>query len=598
MILVTVLTTMDGGINRLIKGYDSFGNICNAKNERVGSVNGSQLSGEDTTGRTNVFYFDYTNPLKSKKVCVKSCPNVTLTTVNEFNKYTVDNPLCMYNVPAGQYRSDMCPTLPVLATTPIANRCFPDFLKVLDHEILNRTEIQRLLSDNFNAQIIQTYVVRLNQQLPKIGWLSLISLGITIVLVALLRYIAKILVALVVFLAASGTTGITVFLWLKFAEYRRLVVKPEYSVPLLDIEMDIATAYLIYAIAATVLTLLFLLVLFFLRKRINLVIKLFAEAQKALIAMPLIFILPLFTFIILGIFIAYWLTTAFMIYSFGQYDTSELLLGSSKISRKTVTNIFWGYHIVGFIWISEFIFACQSMVIASSVAKWYFSRDKSSLGAPILSSIWRLTVYHLGSVAFGSLLIALLRIPRYILMYIHEKIKNSQSSIAKYCVKCCICCLWCAEKFMRYVNYNAYTIIAIEGKSFCTSAQKAFSIIAENALRMATINSVGDFMLFLAKVIVMAITLVIAVFWIHNPLENFQLETFKYNILPLLIVGIISFLVAHSFFTIYEMVVDALMVCFCEDCRANDGTPERPYFMSDSLRKLVDESSTTNIIGE
>ena len=153
-----------------------------------------------------------------------------------------------------------------------------------------------------------------------------------------------------------------------------MVVKPEYAVPILDNDMEITTAYLIYAIVATVLTVLFLLILFFLRKRINLVIKLFAEAQKALISMPLIFILPLFTFIILGIFIAYWLTTAFMIYSFGQYDTSELLLGNSKISRKTVTKIFWGYHLVGFIWISEFIFACQSMVIASSVAKWYFSR--------------------------------------------------------------------------------------------------------------------------------------------------------------------------------------------------------------------------------
>ena len=48
--------------------------------------------------------------------------------------------------------------------------------------------------------------------------------------------------------------GTTVFLWLKFAEYRRLLVKPDYAVPLLDIEMDIATAHLIYAIVATVLT--------------------------------------------------------------------------------------------------------------------------------------------------------------------------------------------------------------------------------------------------------------------------------------------------------------------------------------------------------
>jgi hypothetical protein len=32
------------------------------------------------------------------------------------------------------------------------------------------------------------------------------------------------------------------------------------------------------------------------------------------------------------------------------------------------------------------------------------------------------------------------------------------------------------------------------------------------------------------------------------------------------------------------MVIDAMLVCFSEDCRANDGTTERPYYMSNSLR--------------
>lgn len=55
------------------------------------------------------------------------------------------------------------------------------------------------------------------------------------------------------------------------------------------------------------------------RKRICLVIKLFAEAQKALSSMPLLFILPLATFTVLIMFIFYWLTASMMIYSFGQF---------------------------------------------------------------------------------------------------------------------------------------------------------------------------------------------------------------------------------------------------------------------------------------
>jgi len=34
---------------------------------------------------------------------------------------------------------------------------------------------------------------------------------------------------------------------------------------------------------------------------------------------------------------------------------------------------------------------------------------------------------------------------------------------------------------------------------------------------------------------------------------------------------------------LYQMVVDALLLCFCEDCQMNDGSEERPYYMNSSL---------------
>ncbi len=45
------------------------------------------------------------------------------------------------------------------------------------------------------------------------------------------------------------------------------------------------------------------------------------------------------------------------------------------------------------------------------------------------------------------------------------------------------------------------------------SVLQAFSIIANNVLRVAAINSVGDFVLFLGKVGVMAATAAIGVVW-------------------------------------------------------------------------------------
>lgn len=37
-------------------------------------------------------------------------------------------------------------------------------------------------------------------------------------------------------------------------------------------------------------------------------------------------------------------------------------------------------------------------------------------------------------------------------------------------LKCCICCFWFLEKFIRYLNHNAYTVIAIESVNFCPAA--------------------------------------------------------------------------------------------------------------------------------
>lgn len=53
---------------------------------------------------------------------------------------------------------------------------------------------------------------------------------------------------------------------------------------------------------------------------------------------------------------------------------------------------------------------------------------------------------------------------------------------------------------------------AIYGCNFCTGGRKAFQALSSNILRVAAINSVGDFVLFLGKVFVVTLTVVAGVY--------------------------------------------------------------------------------------
>lgn len=203
---------------------------------------------------------------------------------------------------------------------------------------------------------------------------------------------------------------------------------------------------------------------------------------------------------------------------------------------------------------------------------------------PILSAMARTLRYHLGTLAKGSFIITLVKIPRLILTYIHSQLKGKENACARCMLKACVCCLWCLEKCLAYLNQNAYTATAINSTSFCTSARDAFVILVENALRVAAINTVGDFVLFLGKVLIVSCTAFAGVLAL-----NYQRE-YTVWVLPLLIVCLFAYLVAHCFLSVFENVVDVLFLCFAVDTKYNDGSPGREYYMDKALMEFVENS--------
>ncbi|XP_062126376.1 choline transporter-like 2 [Drosophila sulfurigaster albostrigata] len=243
------------------------------------------------------------------------------------------------------------------------------------------------------------------------------------------------------------------------------------------------------------------------------------------------------------------------------------------------------YNIFGFLWLSFFISGFSDMVLAATFARWYWTFKKRDVPYFTLTHAFCQTaIYHLGTLAFGSLILAICRAIRLILEYIDHKLKKYDNAVTRAILCCMRCFFWLLENFLRFLNRNAYIMCAIHGKNFCSSAKDAFNLLMRNFLRVVTLDQVTDFLFFLSKVLLTGGAGVATYYFLDNNPSVIQLN---HKAVPTTVVVIAAFLITSVFFGVYSMAVDTLFLCFLEDCERNDGTPEKPYFMSKQLMKIL-----------
>ncbi|KAI4580531.1 hypothetical protein MJT46_019300, partial [Ovis ammon polii x Ovis aries] len=321
-----------------------------------------------------------------------------------------------------------------------------------------------------------------------------------------------------------------------------------------------------------ILAFVLLILIYVLRKRIKLAVELLQVTNKAISSSPFLLLQPLWTFAILIFFWVLWVAVLLSLGTAGKGRAAQVIEGG-QVEYKPLSGIryMWWYHLIGLIWTSEFILACQQMTVAGTVVTCYFNRNKSDPpDRPILSSLSILFCYHQGTVVKGSFLITVVRIPRAVLMYVYNTLKEKVRQHIK--TECALCL---AHHVFNYclLFQNAYTTTAINGTDFCTSAKDALTLLSKNSSHFTSVNCFGDFIIFLGKVLVVCFTVFggLMAFNYHRVLQVWAI--------PLLLVAFFAYLVAHSFLSVFETVLDALFLCFAVDLETNDGSSEKPYFM-------------------
>jgi len=352
-----------------------------------------------------------------------------------------------------------------------------------------------------------------------------------------------------------------------------------------DIRNAKIVSYVVFAIGG-----LFFVLMIYLRKEIQLALNTVEETSKAINAMPALSLYPIFECLALLIFLAVWMLYAVFLASLGTLETESFSNPFNDVTisirvfefDERIVRSAW-FLLFCLYWTYQFILCMGEIIVAMSVAKWYFTRDKSKVGSfTVLKSISSSFFYHVGTAAFGALILAILRIFRTILARVQKYAKDADNKLAEILLCSCSCCMWCLDKFLRFMNKNAFIQTAIFGTSFCQSAFEAFNLIARNIKKVGAITYVSEAVSIIGKLFITVATGAASYFAMDHFIGN-ELTSLAG---PIVLILILAYNVADAFMDIFEIGVSTILHCFVAD---DEMFTEEESFAGGDLKKFIDD---------
>jgi choline transporter-like protein 2/4/5 len=371
--------------------------------------------------------------------------------------------------------------------------------------------------------------------------------------------------------------------------------------------------YLAIFIAAA--TFIFFCVIVFMRNRIRIAIAVIKSASRAIGDMKLIVLFPLIPLLILiGFFFAWFYATVYIFSAAGivDEDTPDSLTGKTfgwsdnanvgstfavKDYDSTVRGTF-AYHFFFLLWVTQVLIYFTFTVVAGAVGDWYFTeRDETGKKirgdgegqlskSPVSSSCFRTTRYHLGTIIYAALIIAIIQFARSCVRYLERACNGGKepNRIQKLLFKLVNCLLWCLECCLDKVSRNALVFTAIYGDAFCPAVCGSFALVWANLMRLAVINLFSMLVTALGKVFVPLMTVGIcgAILVMVEPFKT----DISSPVWPLLVIAIFSLAIGMLFIIVYDTAIDTVFLAFLIDEKYNKG---KKMMADDDLRSIVDK---------
>lgn len=339
---------------------------------------------------------------------------------------------------------------------------------------------------------------------------------------------------------------------------------------------------------------------------IRLAVNLFDEAGTCVFAIPGILFQPIYTLFIL--ILAMTICVSQFLFVRQVFVPVVIPDGNSNagqvlwMEKSMFWQYIWVFTFFVTVWVWYFIDGCHQVTLAGAVNNWYWSQSESSIVGrcwnrlkccPGSKSFCDLVKFSLGSVALGSMLVALVATIRVIIKLIQTAGRRAAGGKETKITKCLFACIQCllafVQKFLEFINRNGYIGIAIFGYDFCRAAQKCLALKMENAGRALTLMFICRFVLLLGKICSVVGACFLCKYLLGQDTTSADMPIHS-SAAVYGCVAIFSYWITSVFLSVYDLTLDTIFLCFCEDQQRNNGR-DRPYKSSAKLQKFMRENA-------
>jgi len=355
-------------------------------------------------------------------------------------------------------------------------------------------------------------------------------------------------------------------------------------------------AYIVWGLTA-----LYVLLVIWFWSRINEAAAMIQIAGRIITSSPFMLSVPVVISLMIALVLAWSIAVAVYIYTADDYTAGFTLVGvnitaealQNQVNATIGTNFpqdentkrnLIAYVLFGYLWSAGLLQAIGFTVLAFCSVFWYYSSqvnaEKTVPGGSIFKATKWTLLYHTGTLAFGSFMIATVQFIRIWIKYMAyqaEKVSGNTNAFRFFvCVADCIIC--CFEKLLKVISKNAYIMMCITSESFCWAAKDAFNIILDNAATLVILNIIEEIVIGLGKFITVVGTVILGFAMMHN--ESLAPNTTT-RILPLLVIAFMSYFISSGFFSIYTICIDTTFICYHQDVKDNSVSGQ--YFIPEEL---------------